>query len=236
MGRFNYEVFDAPPFSISIESNDHNASPTHQQTQTCDLVIASSMAFRDHDMLWLTQSKTNIQARIWVNRGANGIDGTFSTALGIAKGLPTSSPLVIHLGDLACYHDIQGLHKLSQWHHENQSPRPIIVLMVNNDGGGIFQHLPIRQTKSFESLFQTSLSLSPESNLDWAKLTCSLGWNHHRASNIQQLSKSLEQALSDQRLSFIEVIINPKLDFEYHQEFWQGFSEFVNHNQVGEHL
>ena len=214
--------------------HDSKRSHLHRADDSVDIIVASSMAFRDHDMLWMSHSETSaFQTRVWVNRGANGIDGTFSTALGIARGLHSSAPLVIHLGDLASYHDIQGLHKLAQWHHQNQSPRPIVILMVNNDGGGIFQHLPIRKTKSFESLFQTSLSLSPTAAVNWINIAQSFKWNGYQANHSQELSHYLQQALVTKQLSFIEVIVNPKSDLERHQEFWQGFNEFMNRHLIG---
>ena len=115
---------------------------------SADVVIASSMAFRDHDMTWdplpmnsLKRREGSVEeppAQCWVNRGANGIDGTLSTALGIALGQsdqqPTA-PLVVWLGDLAAHHDLQGLHRLSRWARESGS-RSVIVLLTNNEGGG----------------------------------------------------------------------------------------------------
>ena len=116
-----------PTLREALESSVHQANQSSNR-DCADLVIASSMAFRDHDMTWRPRSRSNDHplARCWVNRGANGIDGTFSTGLGIALGTQSSQPLIIWLGDLASFHDMQGLHGLAQWSHQQQQ-RPVII-------------------------------------------------------------------------------------------------------------
>lgn len=72
---------------------------------------------------------------VWVNRGAAGIDGITSTALGAGAG--SGRPLLLVTGDLAFLHDLGGLFAL------RHLARPAVILLLNNDGGGIFSHLPI---------------------------------------------------------------------------------------------
>lgn len=104
------------------------------------LVAASSMPIRDLD---LTMAAGN--ARIVANRGASGIDGFVSTALGVAAAAP---PVVALGGDLAVLHDSNGFLV--------ERRPPVVFVVVNNNGGGIFTHLPqARQTDVFEKLFGT---------------------------------------------------------------------------------
>lgn len=86
--------------------------------------------------------------RVLVSRGANGIDGITSTALGIAAGL--ARPTLLVTGDVAFLHDLGGL--LGARHLK----APFVALVLNNDGGGIFSHLAIAQCRDiFEPYWGT---------------------------------------------------------------------------------
>lgn len=74
-------------------------------------------------------------AAAYANRGANGIDGVTSTALGVAVARRT--PLLLITGDLAFLHDLNGLHAA------RETVEPVAVLLLQNNGGGIFSYLPI---------------------------------------------------------------------------------------------
>jgi 2-succinyl-5-enolpyruvyl-6-hydroxy-3-cyclohexene-1-carboxylate synthase len=111
------------------------------------LVVASSMPVRDLE--WFGGAT----ARAHANRGANGIDGVVSTALGIALG---GGPTVALLGDLAFVHDSSALVGLS---HRGADLR---IVVVDNDGGGIFSFLPQASSLDhdrFEQLFGTPLGV-----------------------------------------------------------------------------
>ena len=109
------------------------------------LFVSSSMPIRDVDAFG---SASTIPIRMLANRGTNGIDGTLSTALGVAAS--SSRPTLLLTGDLALIHDLGGLltaarHKLS-----------LTIVVINNNGGGIFSFLPIAGFREhFEALFAT---------------------------------------------------------------------------------
>jgi len=125
------------------------------------LFLSSSMPIRDVDAFAMESAGP---VRVLANRGANGIDGVTSTALGAAVAL--GRPAVLLTGDLAFLHDLSGLltaarHRLS-----------LAVVVVNNDGGGIFSFLPIAdRTPHFEALFGTphGLDLEPAAKLFGAR-------------------------------------------------------------------
>ena len=96
------------------------------------LVVSNSMPVRDLDRFG-TPSTTNVT--VLGNRGASGIDGVVSTALG--AGSATTDPLTLVVGDLAFYHDTNGLLALDRCDVD------ATVVLVDNDGGGIFHKLPI---------------------------------------------------------------------------------------------
>jgi len=97
------------------------------------VVIANSMAVRDVEAFWPGSDRRFMP---YCNRGANGIDGTVSTALGIAHN---HRPTVLLTGDLALLHDINGLLLTPQFQGH------LTIIVINNQGGGIFEHLPIAQ-------------------------------------------------------------------------------------------
>ena len=115
------------------------------------------------------------------NRGLNGIDGNVSTALGVAAA--TGAPTVALVGDLAFLHDLGALVQA------RRTGLSLTVVVVNNDGGGIFSFLPIaRSTPHFEALFGTphGVDLSAAAALAGARFT--------RAETPSALAAALEDA------------------------------------------
>jgi 2-succinyl-5-enolpyruvyl-6-hydroxy-3-cyclohexene-1-carboxylate synthase len=124
--------------------------------------VANSMPVRDLEYVW---PATERGAQIYFSRGANGIDGTLSTALGIAHG--NEKPAVLLTGDLALLHDANGLLLRPKLRGS------LTVVLINNDGGGIFGHLPVAQfNPPFEEFFAT-----PQ-QVDFAKLCAAHGVEH----------------------------------------------------------
>jgi 2-succinyl-5-enolpyruvyl-6-hydroxy-3-cyclohexene-1-carboxylate synthase len=111
------------------------------------------MPVRDLEYFW---PATDRRHRVFFNRGANGIDGTLSTALGVAHG---GRPAVLLTGDLALLHDTNGFLLTPKLRGS------LTIVLINNRGGGIFEHLPVAQfDPPFEEYFATPQTV------DFAKL------------------------------------------------------------------
>ena len=130
--------------------------------------------------------------RVHVSRGANGIDGIPSTALGIATG--SEGPTLLVTGDLAFLHDFGGLAAARNVRH------PVVILLLNNDGGGIFNFLPISGfPEVFEPLFGTP------HGLDLSLVSRLYGWHHERSEDGADIQATVELAFAQGGLHVIEV-------------------------------
>ncbi|PSP65929.1 2-succinyl-5-enolpyruvyl-6-hydroxy-3-cyclohexene-1-carboxylic-acid synthase [Halobacteriales archaeon QS_1_69_70] len=119
------------------------------------LVVSNSMPVRDLDRFGRPREAT---LTVLGNRGASGIDGVTSTALG--AGPAADEPLVAVLGDLAYVHDMNGLLAVDRFDVD------ATLVCVNNDGGGIFHQLPIADHETFEEWFRTPHGLDFEPTAD----------------------------------------------------------------------
>lgn len=138
------------------------------------LVLANSMPVRDAEYFW---PANDARLPIYFNRGANGIDGTLSTALGIAHG---QKHTVLLTGDLALLHDSNGFLSGSKLHG------CLTVVLINNNGGGIFEHLPVAQfNPPFEKFFATPQSV------DFAALCAAHGARHELIRDWAHLENEL---------------------------------------------
>ncbi|QLD88156.1 2-succinyl-5-enolpyruvyl-6-hydroxy-3-cyclohexene-1-carboxylic-acid synthase [Natronomonas salina] len=119
------------------------------------LFVSNSMPVRDLDRFGRPRTAN---LTVLGNRGASGIDGITSTGLG--AGSATDDPLVIVTGDLAYYHDMNGLLTISRCDVD------ATIVCVNNDGGGIFHLLPIEEHDAFDEWFRTPHGLDFEHSAD----------------------------------------------------------------------
>lgn len=109
------------------------------------LFLSNSMPVRDMDLYGVEH-----RAKVYVatNRGTSGIDGVTATAAGFAVGKQTRCTLLI--GDLAFMHDLSSLSFI------DSLPVPLVIVIINNQGGGIFHFLPIVKNQDvFETYFAT---------------------------------------------------------------------------------
>ena len=125
------------------------------------LMVSSSMPIRDVEAFGSPMTSAN---RVFANRGANGIDGVVSTALGIALA---AGPTVALVGDLAFLHDVSALVGPA-----GRTP-PLTVVVADNGGGGIFSFLApatVLDRDTFEALYGTPQSA------DVGAVAAGFGW------------------------------------------------------------
>jgi len=165
------------------------------------LYAANSMAIREVDAFaWARADALQVLA----NRGVNGIDGQVSAALGAAAG--SRRPTVLWCGDLALLHDVSGL--LAGRLHDAD----LTIVVANDDGGGIFEYLPVAQAVSrsvFEPLFAVP------HGLDLSELARGFGWNAVRVTDSSSFRQALGQALRGGR-HVIEVPVDRAANTAFH--------------------
>lgn len=143
------------------------------------LFVSSSMPIRDVDA-YGGAALTSVQG----NRGASGIDGIVSTALGVAAG--AGQPVVALIGDLALLHDMNGLLAT------REPDACVIFVVVQNDGGGIFHMLPIAEHEpAFTPFFAT-----PHGR-DVAQIAALYDLPHRCVESPEELQAAVEQAVRD---------------------------------------
>jgi 2-succinyl-5-enolpyruvyl-6-hydroxy-3-cyclohexene-1-carboxylate synthase len=146
---------------------------------------------------------------VFVNRGVNGIDGITSTALGAAFG--TKAPLLLVTGDLAFLHDLGGL-RACRW-----IEAPVAILLLNNDGGGIFAHLPIARFPDLSaSLFETphGCDLEPVAQI--------FGLEYARAETPEGVADSVASTVASGAKRVIEVRTHRDRMAREHTEAMRG--------------
>ena len=152
------------------------------------LCVASSMPVRDLEYFAPARADG---PRVLANRGANGIDGTLSTALGAAQG---GGPTVLLTGDLALLHDTNGFLL---------APRlrgSLTVVVVNNAGGGIFGHLPVAAfNPPFEEYWAT-----PQ-RVDFGRLCSAYSVEHHAVAGAAELAAKLREVVGVPGLRVLEL-------------------------------
>ncbi|MEH1841536.1 MAG: 2-succinyl-5-enolpyruvyl-6-hydroxy-3-cyclohexene-1-carboxylic-acid synthase [Nostoc sp.] len=173
------------------------------------LFIANSMPVRDVEYFW---KPNNLEVRSHFNRGANGIDGTLSTALGIAHRQQSS---VMLTGDLALLHDTNGFLI------RNKFVGHLTILLINNNGGGIFEMLPIAKfDPPFEEFFGT-----PQ-DIDFAQLCATYNVQHELITSWQQLQQRFN-LLPNTGIRVLELRTNRKADAKWRQENLRKFAADV---------
>lgn len=174
------------------------------------LFASSSMPIRDVDTF--LQAKPS-GVHVFANRGTNGIDGVASTALGAQKA--AQRPLVLLIGDLAMLHDANAL-LLSRYQHVEGT-----IVVMNNDGGGIFSYLPQATIpEHYETLFGTA------SGLKFDKLAEMYGLSYTPVTSKKHLAELIVQPT--QGLRILEVSTHRPTNTETHRELWKQVAESWN--------
>jgi 2-succinyl-5-enolpyruvyl-6-hydroxy-3-cyclohexene-1-carboxylate synthase len=163
------------------------------------------LAFRALDWFWPAGAPP---VRVLANRGANGIDGFVSSLLGAAAC--AAGPTVGLCGDLSFLHDAGGL--LAAHRHGVRA----VLVVLDNDGGGIFDHLPIAGHPAwFEELFVTP------HGLDLEPLVRAWGAGYVRANTPPELAPALREGLHARRATVVHVPIDRGHSLAAHRRAWR---------------
>ena len=171
--------------------------------RSASLVVASSMPVRDVEGFFPARLDP---PRVLSNRGANGIDGTVSTAFGVAAA--SEGPVVLLVGDVALAHDIGGLLAATRLGLK------LTIVLLNNDGGGIFHFLPLASaTDVFEQHVATP------TGLDFARAAALYGCDHVPVpGDPEAFGQALEAALAGETTTILEVRTDRAANLELHRE------------------
>ena len=165
------------------------------------VLVANSMTVRYFDYFWLSGES---DAVLYGNRGVNGIDGTVSTALGLATN---HQPTYLVTGDLSLFHDLNGL-AVAKTHNLN-----LTIILHNNDGGGIFEYLPQKGTKHFDYLFSTS------QGLDYSGAAKLYGCGYTKIINPDELSRVLAKVSTESGVHIIEIPTDREYSRQLHKKY-----------------
>ena len=158
------------------------------------IMLSASSPIRD----WLTFSENGTLTRNCFSfRGASGIDGTLSLALGISR---IKNPLLLVTGDLAFIHDING------WLIENSIDMNLTILLINNNGGNIFNRIYKKNLKEDEL---KKLFLMPK-EINWPKLAEGYQVNFKSVANFKKLREAFDWSISIQKSVIIKVDVDPE--------------------------
>lgn len=181
-----------------------------------NLVVGNSMPVRDLDAFLPIHKRP---LRILGNRGASGIDGVVSTGLGVAAA--GVGRTVILLGDVSLYHDLNGLLAAKRF-----SVNATIVV-VNNDGGGIFSLLPQATVEDgFEELFGTP------HGLDFRHAAELYGLAYRRPSDCSELRRVFSRAMRSTGVTLVEIRTDRKANADLHAELWHTVATSVSSGSV----
>lgn len=166
------------------------------------LFVGNSMPIRDMDAFF---PAVNRRIEVFGNRGVNGIDGVVSSALGTAAGV--TGPLVLVLGDLSFYHDLNGL-LAAKLHKLNAT-----IVVINNDGGGIFSFLPqAEHPDNFEMLFGTPI------DLDFEPAVRMYGGRFTRVGSWDEFRRALEAGMAEDGLHVVEIVTERSRNVAQHRD------------------
>ncbi len=171
------------------------------------LFVASSMPVRDVETFWPVREDP---PRVLCNRGANGIDGTISSAFGVAAA--ASGPVLALIGDVALAHDIGGLIA------SRRLGLKLTVVLLDNGGGGIFDFLAVSRTE--EHIY--TRHIATPTGLDFAAAGALYGLSHERAVDVRSLREALERALASEGSCIVEVRGDRAANTALHARLWEA--------------
>jgi 2-succinyl-5-enolpyruvyl-6-hydroxy-3-cyclohexene-1-carboxylate synthase len=181
------------------------------------LMISNSMPVRDLDNF---ASKTTKDIYLFSNRGASGIDGIVSTALGISAS--SSRPVVLITGDLAFYHDLNGLLAAKKYNI------PLTIILINNNGGGIFEMLPVSNENE---QVVNDFFITPH-NLDFSGFVKGYGGEFYDIPDWNEFQKMFQSVIYTKGLSVLQIRTNAKESTQLRRLFVSRVGKAINDKSI----
>ncbi|UCH65847.1 MAG: hypothetical protein JSW63_01560, partial [Ignavibacterium sp.] len=167
------------------------------------IMLGNSLPIRDVD--WFT-GKSAKSFHVYFNRGASGIDGVTSTALGIAS---IKKPTILITGDLSFIHDLNALLPAGKY------SIPLLVILINNNGGGIFNMLPgASKKKSFTEYFIA------HHNLILSSIVKSFGLIYHQIKSSEDLKKKIKNSIRNKSFTVLEIKTDGDKSTKFRKNYW----------------
>lgn len=183
------------------------------------LYLGNSMPIRDMDMVG---SGAGPSVTVYANRGASGIDGTIATACGIAHGMKRVVTALI--GDTAALHDLNSLDLM------RKTGAPVVLVVVNNDGGGIFHFLPMGKMAGEDSVlreaFERCFAAPHGIRFEWA--AAMFGLRYANPGTIPAFSEAYSDALKAGMSTLIEVQTDRQTNVEVHERLMDQVKDAVD--------
>jgi len=169
------------------------------------LFAGNSMPVRELDSFSSSQEKS---LQLIANRGASGIDGHVSSLLGLASAAAEGTTVAGLIGDLAFYHDMNGLLAARDCN--------ATLIVINNDGGGVFRYLPQAGLEAFERYW------SAPTGLDFRHAAALYRLPFRRVSSADEFQQALNDNLAQPGVKIIEAVIDPQHSVERHRAYWEA--------------
>lgn len=177
------------------------------------LFVASSMPVREIESFWPVRADP---PRVLCNRGANGIDGTVSSAFGAAA--EGSGPVVLLIGDVALAHDIGGLIAARRLELD------LTIVLIDNGGGGIFDFLPVAGAPMAQAGDLYTQHIATPTGLDFSLAARLYGLEHEVVADVVSFRAALERALTPRPggSRIIEVRTDRVRNVTLHRRAWEA--------------
>jgi 2-succinyl-5-enolpyruvyl-6-hydroxy-3-cyclohexene-1-carboxylate synthase len=172
------------------------------------LVVAASMPVRDVETFFPVRDDP---PRVLANRGANGIDGTISTAYGVAAG--TDGPVALLLGDVTLAHDLGGLLAAKRLR------LPLTIVVVDNGGGGIFDFLPVSATEP-HALYEEHIATP--TGLDAERVAALFDIGYLPVETVEELRAAVEHGVTSDGTFLIHVRTDRAANVALHRRCWDA--------------
>lgn len=199
-----------------LDQNSHLSEPAVIR-QICELLpqgsslfLGNSMPIRDWDMF---AGKSAAKVRMAGNRGCSGIDGNLATALGLMAG--SLCPVTLLLGDLALLHDLNSLALVQS------ATFPLVLVVINNQGGGIFSFLPV--ASAVPDLFEPFWG-TPH-HLRFEQAAAMFGLAYAAPSDQEAFKAAYQGAFATRTTTLIEVSTQREANHSLHEELHRAIGE-----------